>query len=48
MELDPARDVRGIKKSFCRCVGDKRKVRKNVGPLWKEAKRPGYPRHGEG
>lgn len=36
MELNPARDVRGNKKSFNIYVGDKRKIRRNVGPLWKE------------
>lgn len=47
MELSPARNVKGNKKSFYRYVGDKRKIRKNVGPL-KGNMRPGYPRHGEG
>ncbi|KAK4823706.1 hypothetical protein QYF61_005772 [Mycteria americana] len=36
IELNLARDVKGNKKSFYRYVGDKRKTRENVGPLWKE------------
>jgi len=36
IELNLARDVKGNKKNFCRCVTDKRKTRKNVDPLWKE------------
>jgi len=33
MEVNLARDVKGNKKSFYRCVSDKRKGRENVGPL---------------
>ena len=36
MELSLSRDVKGNKKSFYRYLSDKRKTRKNVGPLWKE------------
>ncbi|GAB0176056.1 hypothetical protein GRJ2_000070800 [Grus japonensis] len=36
IELNLARDVKGNKKSFYRYVSDKRKTRKNVGPLQKE------------
>ncbi|GAB0195852.1 mitochondrial enolase superfamily member 1 [Grus japonensis] len=36
MELNLARDVKGNKKSFCRYISDKRKMRENVGPLLKE------------
>ncbi|KFW07334.1 hypothetical protein N327_01759, partial [Fulmarus glacialis] len=34
IELNQARDIKGNKKSFYRYVGDKRKTRENVGPLW--------------
>ncbi|KAK4819916.1 hypothetical protein QYF61_014651 [Mycteria americana] len=34
--LNVARDIKGNKKSFYRYIGDKRKTRENVGPLWKE------------
>ncbi|KAK4814166.1 hypothetical protein QYF61_009984 [Mycteria americana] len=37
IELNLARDVKGNKKTFYRYVGNKRKTRENVGPLWKEA-----------
>ena len=36
IELNLVRDVKGNKKSFYRHVGDKRKTKENVGPLWKE------------
>ena len=36
IELNLARDVKGNKKSFYGYVGDKRKTRENVDPLWKE------------
>ena len=36
IELNLARDIKGNKKSFYRYIGDKRKTRENVGPLWKE------------
>ncbi|KAM9590815.1 uncharacterized protein ACIBXB_005869 [Morphnus guianensis] len=36
IELNLSRDVKGNKKSFYRYVGDKRKTRENVGPLWKD------------
>ncbi|KFW60998.1 hypothetical protein AS28_04482, partial [Pygoscelis adeliae] len=36
IELALARDIKGNKKSFYRYVGDKRKTRENVGPLWNE------------
>ncbi|GAB0178229.1 mitochondrial enolase superfamily member 1 [Grus japonensis] len=35
-ELNLARDIKGNKKSFCRYISDKRKMRENVGPLRKE------------
>lgn len=35
MELNTARLVKGNKRRFYRYTGDKRKARKNVGPLWK-------------
>ncbi|GAB0209929.1 mitochondrial enolase superfamily member 1 [Grus japonensis] len=35
-ELNLARDIEGNKKSFYRYVSDKRKMRENVGSLWKE------------
>jgi len=35
-ELNLARDIKGNKKNFCRYIGDKRKTRENVDPLWKE------------
>ncbi|GAB0180563.1 mitochondrial enolase superfamily member 1 [Grus japonensis] len=35
-EISLARDVKGTKKSFYRHVSDKRKMRENVGLLWKE------------
>ena len=36
IELNLARDVKGNKKSFCRCVSDKNVARDNVSPLQKE------------
>ena len=36
IELNLARDIQGNKKSLYRYVSDKRKMRKKVGPLWKE------------
>jgi len=39
-EINLSRDVKGKKKSFYRYVGDKRKARGNVGPLWKETGGP--------
>ncbi|KFW68190.1 hypothetical protein AS28_13777, partial [Pygoscelis adeliae] len=36
IELNLARDIKGNKKRFYRYAGDKRKTRKNVGPLWNE------------
>ncbi|KAK4817866.1 hypothetical protein QYF61_001676 [Mycteria americana] len=36
IELNLARGVKGNKKSFYRYIGDKRKTRENVGPLWRE------------
>ncbi|GAB0180871.1 hypothetical protein GRJ2_000552400 [Grus japonensis] len=36
IELNLARDIKGNKKSFYRYVSDKRRTRKNVGPLQKE------------
>jgi len=36
MQLNLARDIKANQSSFCRYVSDKRKARKNVGPLWKE------------
>ncbi|KFW77528.1 hypothetical protein N336_11811, partial [Phalacrocorax carbo] len=36
LEIKLARDVKGNKKSFYRCISDKRKTRENVGPLQKE------------
>ncbi|GAB0207214.1 mitochondrial enolase superfamily member 1 [Grus japonensis] len=35
-EISLARDVKGNKKSFYRCVSDKRRMRENVGPLQNE------------
>jgi len=34
--LNLARNIQGNKKSFYRCIGDKRKPRENMGLLWKE------------
>lgn len=34
--MNLARDVKGNKKNFCRCLKDKRKTRENVSPVWKE------------
>ncbi|PKU42805.1 hypothetical protein llap_6884 [Limosa lapponica baueri] len=36
IELNLASNIKGKKKRFYRCVGDKRKTRENVGLLWKE------------
>jgi len=36
MELSLARDVKGNKERSYRQVGDKRKTRDNVGPVWKK------------
>ena len=36
MELNLARDIKGNKKKFYKYISDKRKARKNIGPLWKE------------
>lgn len=36
MELNLARNVRGNKKGFCIYVGNKRRIRQNVGHFWKE------------
>jgi len=36
IELTLARYVKGNKQSFYRYMGDKRKARENMGPLWKE------------
>ncbi|GAB0203645.1 mitochondrial enolase superfamily member 1 [Grus japonensis] len=36
IEISLARDVKDNKKSFYRCVSDKRRMRENVGPLWNE------------
>ncbi|GAB0176939.1 mitochondrial enolase superfamily member 1 [Grus japonensis] len=36
IEINLARDVKDKKKSFYRYVGDKRRMRENVGPLWNE------------
>ncbi|GAB0209554.1 mitochondrial enolase superfamily member 1 [Grus japonensis] len=36
IELNLARDVKDYKKSFYRYVSEKRRMRENVGPLWKE------------
>lgn len=33
LELDIARNSKGYKKSFCMYMGDRRKIRGNVGPL---------------
>jgi len=35
-ELNLARDIKGNKKKFYKYISDKRKARKNIGPLWKE------------
>ncbi|PKU35912.1 hypothetical protein llap_13783 [Limosa lapponica baueri] len=38
IELNLARDIKGSKKNFCKCVRDKMKTREDVGPLWKETR----------
>lgn len=44
-ELNLTKVMKGIKQSFCREVGDKKKAGENMGPLWKV---PGYLGHGDG
>ncbi|KFV04324.1 hypothetical protein N340_00281, partial [Tauraco erythrolophus] len=36
IELNLARDIKGNKKSFYRYIGDERRTRENVSPLWNE------------
>lgn len=44
-DLNLSKVMKGIKQSFYREVGDKKKAGENMGPLWKV---PGYLGHGDG
>lgn len=41
MELDLARDVKGNKMGFCKCISDKKNTKENVGPELNEMGDPG-------